>query len=53
MTQRLAKHQMPKSWYLVEEIPRTSRGKINRAAVAASCAALSAVDLRSLLRQPS
>jgi acyl-CoA synthetase (AMP-forming)/AMP-acid ligase II len=53
MVQRLAKHQMPRSWYLVDEIPRTSRGKINRAAVASSCAALAAVDLRRLLRQPS
>lgn len=34
---RLAKHQMPARWYVVEAIPRTSRGKINRAHVAASC----------------
>jgi acyl-CoA synthetase (AMP-forming)/AMP-acid ligase II len=52
MAQRLAKHQMPRSWYVVDEIPRTSRGKVNRANVAASCATLQTVDLRSLLRQP-
>ena len=38
MAQHLAKHQMPKRWYVVDEIPRTSRGKVNRAAVAARCA---------------
>ncbi len=52
MAQRLARHQMPKRWYVVEEIPRTSRGKVNRAAVAARCASLEAVDLRGLLREP-
>lgn len=52
MAQRLAKHQMPKRWYIVDEIPRTSRGKVNRAAVAAACASLRPVDVRSLLRQP-
>ncbi len=51
MEERLAKHQMPKRWYVVDEIPRTSRGKVNRAAVAARCTSLRAVDLRSLLRE--
>ncbi|MGH7787062.1 MAG: class I adenylate-forming enzyme family protein [Candidatus Binatia bacterium] len=52
MGEHLAKHQMPKRWYVVDEIPRTSRGKINRAAVAARCAVQPAVDLRGLLREP-
>lgn len=38
MSERLAAHQMPRRWYLLKEIPRTSRGKINRETVAASCA---------------
>jgi acyl-CoA synthetase (AMP-forming)/AMP-acid ligase II len=50
--QHLAQHQMPKRWYLVDEIPRTSRGKINRAAVGASCVSLQAIDMRSVLRGP-
>ncbi len=33
----LAAHQMPKRWYIVDEIPRTSRGKVNRRDVAAFC----------------
>jgi hypothetical protein len=36
--QHLAAHQLPSGWYLVDEIPRTSRGKINREAVARRCA---------------
>ena len=44
----LAAHQMPRRWYVVDEIPRTSRGKVNRAQVAARCAGLSPVDLRIL-----
>jgi acyl-CoA synthetase (AMP-forming)/AMP-acid ligase II len=51
MAQHLAKHQMPKRWYVVDEIPRTSRGKINRSAVAASCAGRTPVDLRGALRE--
>ena len=49
--QHLARHQMPRRWYLVDEIPRTARGKINRAAVAARCAELQPVDVRSALRE--
>jgi acyl-CoA synthetase (AMP-forming)/AMP-acid ligase II len=44
----LARHQVPVRWYLVEEIPRTSRGKVNRASVARRCADLRPLDLRSL-----
>jgi acyl-CoA synthetase (AMP-forming)/AMP-acid ligase II len=44
MALHLARHQMPRRWYLVDEIPRTSRGKVNRSAVAARCAELQPVD---------
>ena len=40
----LARHQMPVRWYFLPEIPRTSRGKINRGVVAERCAALRPVD---------
>jgi acyl-CoA synthetase (AMP-forming)/AMP-acid ligase II len=35
--QYLAAHKMPSRWYIVEHIPRTSRGKLNRSEVAESC----------------
>ncbi len=50
MALHLAKPQMPKQWYLVDEIPRTSRGKINRALVAFRCATLAPIDVRRVLR---
>jgi acyl-CoA synthetase (AMP-forming)/AMP-acid ligase II len=36
----LARHQLPQRWYVVDEIPRSSRGKVNREAVARHCAEL-------------
>ena len=45
----LAQHQMPVRWYLLKEIPRTSRGKVNRASVAQACTAQTPVDRRALL----
>jgi acyl-CoA synthetase (AMP-forming)/AMP-acid ligase II len=33
----LASHQMPRKWFVLDAIPRTSRGKINRAQVAELC----------------
>jgi acyl-CoA synthetase (AMP-forming)/AMP-acid ligase II len=50
VTQRLAKHQIPSRWYVLSDIPRTSRGKVNRATVAARCSGVPAVDLQALLR---
>lgn len=41
----LAKYQMPLRWYFVETIPRTSRGKLNRAKVAEECSRLIPLDL--------
>jgi acyl-CoA synthetase (AMP-forming)/AMP-acid ligase II len=49
--ERLAEHKVPRSVVLVEEIPRTSRGKVDREAVlglVGSCKASGA--LRSQLR---
>jgi acyl-CoA synthetase (AMP-forming)/AMP-acid ligase II len=51
MAQHLARHQMPRRWWVVDEIPRTARGKINRAAVAARCAGLPPVDVRGTPRR--
>jgi len=33
----LAAHKIPTRWYVVEQIPRTSRGKFNRLEVAEFC----------------
>lgn len=49
MKAHLAEHKMPVRWWVVEEIPRTSRGKINRDAVKAACANLVAIDLNRIL----
>jgi len=46
----LAEHQVPHRWYLLKEIPRTSRGKVNRASVAEQCASLQAADVRRTSR---
>lgn len=51
MKHHLAEHKLPARWWLVESIPRTSRGKINRDAVKASCEQLQSVDLVSILSQ--
>jgi acyl-coenzyme A synthetase/AMP-(fatty) acid ligase len=47
--EHLATYQLPVRWYRVEAIPRTSRGKINRAGVAQTCAGLDPLDLRRVL----
>lgn len=47
----LAAFQMPQRWYLVPEIPRTSRGKVNRTDVARRCAQLKPVDRRLMARE--
>jgi acyl-CoA synthetase (AMP-forming)/AMP-acid ligase II len=46
----LATHQMPQRWYLMNEIPRTSRGKVNRTEIAKRCASLKPVDIRRIFR---
>jgi len=49
LKRHLADYQMPVRWYLIDEIPRTSRGKINRDTVAAVCSTQRPVDLHRLL----
>jgi acyl-CoA synthetase (AMP-forming)/AMP-acid ligase II len=46
----LGKHQIPQRFYLAEEIPRTSRGKVNRSVVAQKCRTLDPLDMGRLLR---
>jgi acyl-CoA synthetase (AMP-forming)/AMP-acid ligase II len=49
MARHLAEHQMPVRWHLLDAIPRTSRGKVNRDRVAEACAALAPLDMRAIL----
>jgi acyl-CoA synthetase (AMP-forming)/AMP-acid ligase II len=49
--QHLAKHKHPVQWFLLDEIPRTSRGKINRDTVRKSCESVTPLNLRELLRK--
>ena len=50
MKGRLAMYKTPVSWYLVDSIPRTSRGKTNREHVMRLCAELEPLDLPTILR---
>jgi acyl-CoA synthetase (AMP-forming)/AMP-acid ligase II len=49
--ERLAAHQMPQRWYIVEQLPRAASGKINRKDIAGLCAPLVAVPFAKLLRE--
>ena len=49
MRRHLAEHKMPVRWYVLGEIPRTSRGKVNRDDVKNACAALTPLDLGRIL----
>ncbi len=49
MKRHLADHKMPSRWWAIESIPRTSRGKLNREAVKASCNSLAPLDLPGIL----
>lgn len=49
LCRHLADYQRPVRWFLVDAIPRTSRGKINRDHVATACSQQTPVDLRRLL----
>jgi acyl-CoA synthetase (AMP-forming)/AMP-acid ligase II len=51
-SQHLARHQVPQRWYVLGEIPRTSRGKVSRNAVAESCVAKTPVNFAALRREP-
>ena len=50
MKRHLATHQMPVRWYVVNEIPRSSRGKINRTKVSDTCTNLTPIDVRKLAK---
>jgi acyl-CoA synthetase (AMP-forming)/AMP-acid ligase II len=50
MKDRLAEPKMPVRWYLLDSIPRTSRGKVNRELVREACAGLVPVELARILR---
>ena len=47
--QNLAEHKRPVRWYLLDAIPRTSRGKINREKVAEECQKIPPVNFQNIL----
>jgi acyl-CoA synthetase (AMP-forming)/AMP-acid ligase II len=50
ISQRLAVHKHPERWYVLDQIPRTSRGKINRETVMNECMEREPLNVRQLLR---
>jgi acyl-CoA synthetase (AMP-forming)/AMP-acid ligase II len=50
MSRHLAEFKMPVRWYIVESLPRSSRGKINRKDVAEICVRQPPLDLQKILR---
>ena len=50
MQNHLAEHKMPVRWYLLDAIPRTSRGKINRSIVMEQCLKLTPLNLHRVLQ---
>lgn len=50
MQGHLAEPKMPQRWWIVTEIPRTSRGKINRDQVKAYCITQTPLDLVNILK---
>jgi len=49
--QHLAEHKHPVQWFLLDEIPRTSRGKINRDSVRKACETVMHLNLREVLKR--
>lgn len=49
LRRHLAEPKMPVRWYLLDAIPRTSRGKVNREAVKEACGQLPPLDLADML----
>jgi acyl-CoA synthetase (AMP-forming)/AMP-acid ligase II len=49
MKSHLAESKMPMRWWMIDAIPRTSRGKINRDAVKTACQDLQPIDMPSIL----
>lgn len=50
VVQHLAEYKIPLQWYLLDTIPRTSRGKVKRDQVAAECATRLPEDLKQLIK---
>lgn len=48
VVERLAEHQIPRRWHLVEAVGRTARGKLDRAATARACAGRRPLDFKAL-----
>ena len=48
-TERLADYKVPTRWYLLEDIPKTDRGKINRANLSQYCATQPPLDMKQIL----
>jgi acyl-CoA synthetase (AMP-forming)/AMP-acid ligase II len=44
-SKQLSAHKTPLSWYEVDSVPRTSRGKVSRAEVSQLCTALKPIDM--------
>ena len=53
MTERLAEPKMPVKWFVLDEIPRTSRGKVNRDLVKGACTSATPLDLTRVLQVKS
>jgi acyl-CoA synthetase (AMP-forming)/AMP-acid ligase II len=49
--EHLAEHKAPTRWYLLDAIPRTSRGKVNRNSVAEHCRTRKPVSLRKVRKE--
>jgi len=47
-SRHVASHQVPQRWYVVTDIPRTSRGKVSRPAVAEYCDRMHPVNIATL-----
>ena len=50
VTQNLAEFKLPARWYVLDEVPRTSRGKVNREQVRDHCKTVEPINLRTILR---
>jgi acyl-CoA synthetase (AMP-forming)/AMP-acid ligase II len=53
LKEHLAEFKIPQRWYVIDELPKNSRGKVSRGTVQELCATLKPVDLVGLLRRPS
>ena len=49
ISDHLAGHKIPTTWFLLEEIPKTSRGKVKRGELADHCAERTPVDMAQIL----